>query len=138
MGEDIDNCPYSSILECVACGEDLFAGRTPQYILATVTGVEKCPFASAGPANGSFLMTQDPDVECTWRYVDGTVSATLEEDDGVSHFVLTAHVGLRRIFFTGAAGGCSDVFENTFQGCDFVQGGFGGTARMTWGCSIRP
>lgn len=138
MGEDIDDCPYASGAACAACEAIRFAGVTPKYVLASFSGITACPGPGPSEYNGTYLLTQDNLLPCTWRFDTGNALITFVA--GVqSELIIQKHFGFpRSVFWSGLVGECLDEFVNGWAFCGGLNAGFGGVGLISWGCSIRP
>jgi len=133
MGLDPDDDTYDTDLECTHCVDALFGGVTPQFVMATITGIIRCPLSPDPPPNGSFLLTQT--LPCHWEaaYLGYTISWGLEA--ARSSFVAGAPNNW--FFISVIEAPCRDYFKSTIATCFFNQtiGKFG-EAHIFWGPGI--
>lgn len=133
MGLDPDDDTYDAGDECTRCVDVLFDGVTPEFVMATIFGIIRCPLSPDPPPNGSYLLTQTG--PCSWEaaYLGYTIGWYLMAAE--SWFVAGAP---NNWFFQSTPQViCRDYFKSKITACVFNQtiGKFG-EAHVFWGPGI--
>lgn len=135
MGIDPTEETYTEADDDGRCHFDLFDGRTPKYIEAHVSGIIKCPVATSGPPNGTFILTEHAPNK--YSYEASQAYYFLEFDAGHTDFWITSLPGLAD-FFLGAGDECDDEIANGLSDCTPPNWGHSGNVKLFWGPGISP
>ncbi len=138
MGEDPGRNVYLPGDDCLLCSIPFFNSVTPKYVLATFSGITRCPIYGGPLPNGAFLLTQAEFIPCFWTVNTGQfrIEWLLA---GNAELIAIGDPGPSPVFFAGIDGAnCKDVFDNQIENCLLGADAFGGTGRVTWGPSIHP
>lgn len=135
MGVDPENPDYPGGAACHICEDELFDGKTPFFVEASLMGLEQCPDRPAIPANGVYLLEQT--APCRWELFTGAFLFVWTLADGLSKFTIST--GPLFIFNGFSFEDCIDVFNNSIVDC--VPGGSwgkNGWVAVFWGPTIGP
>ena len=99
--------------DCANCTPNVWAaGKTPEYLLLLIQGVERCPgIPLTRPIpNGTWILQQDPIEECRWFLFGATFDLTYQAFPAAGGALVT---DILSSWFAGtAAPKCAGIFPN--------------------------
>ncbi|GAI59157.1 unnamed protein product [marine sediment metagenome] len=130
--QDKDEIVYGD--DCVGCFP---AGKTPKYVYARFSQIEKCPDPMRVPPNDRvFKLTQNAYSPCNWFYQGSTwrVEWQCAPDPAFVWFwLMDPETGVE--YFNENPAGLPDeahTYHNETPACDDFHGAIGGIATVTW------
>lgn len=120
------------------CSAGWDIGKTPKFVYARFSLIEKCPDPMIIPPNDRvFKLTQEEYAPCDWLY-EGSIWRVVwmvAADPAFVWLILTDHnTGVSYFQETPAGTPCENhIYHNENPGCDDFHGGIDGIATVTWG-----
>lgn len=139
---DPDEPEYEPGNECAVCVEELFDGKTPEFVRAKFEGLVPYPGEDPPPEMPEFILEQDAVDHCKWiaDFWDNgnlwVVSWHINDPDPEWNSRLTLAITGVPLFWGKSDDTCVAGFENEYNG----EVGFwtkGGTGCVTWGPEIE-
>lgn len=135
MGLDPKHPDYEPGNQCNVCKDILFAGVTPKYVEADVSGINPCPGIEDPAPNGTFLLTQGVN-PCFWQYT--TNGLFINWELRIDRSILS--IGVLGLWWFRAIveDTCFDAFVNVNVCGEGPVIGENGYVLLYWGPTIGP